>query len=148
MVRRMQTTGLLAAAAAVLLSTGPVSAGNAPPAPPPVELIVTELCPAPAPTVDSTMGQWIEVYNPTDTPASLAGLLLTVEGGVDYEAQYQVEPVDGPMVPAHGFAVLGGTKAIALNGGIAVDVAWGEALALPKQGKVVLSTGDDVLDVV
>ncbi|MBM4355047.1 MAG: hypothetical protein FJ109_14890, partial [Deltaproteobacteria bacterium] len=43
---------------------------------------------------------------------------------------------------------LGGTKAIALNGGIAVDVAWGEALALPKQGKVVLSTGDDVLDVV
>jgi hypothetical protein len=134
--------------ALVLLSTAPEAVAKVPPAPAPVELIVTELCPLPAPSVNAALGQWIEVYNPTDIPASLSGLLLVVEGGQDYIAQYQVEPIDGPMVPAHGFAILGGTKALALNGGVPVDAAWGEALFLPKQGQLSLLAGEMVLDVV
>ncbi len=131
-----------------LLCAVPEAAGKIPPAPTPVELVVTELCPMPAPSVEAAMGQWIEIYNPTDMPASLAGLQLVVEGAGDYVATYLVEPIDGPMVDAHGFAVLGGAKALALNGGVPVDVAWGEALFLPKQGQISLFAGDQFLDVV
>ncbi len=57
--------------------------------------------------------EWIELYNPTDEPLSLAGYILDdITGGGS--SPYTIPP--GTLIPAHGFALFNqSTTGIALN---------------------------------
>lgn len=56
---------------------------------------------------DDAMGQWIEIYNPGDAAASIAGLRVRLTK-LDGSGEAQILVRDAALsVPAHGYAVLG-----------------------------------------
>ena len=115
----------------------------------PDALVITEVMYNPAPSLEFPNGQWFELYNPGDDPVTLSGLLIGV-ADADQEDPYaaiQIFAPDAPVIPPHGFVVLGASKALAINGGVPVDFSYGPALVLPKGGgRLLLAMGDNILD--
>ena len=113
-------------------------------------LVVTEVMYNQPADLEFPLGQWFEVYNPADDPVTLAGLEIGVLGEEDKDTgQYVIVAPDAPVVPPHGFLVVGASKALALNGGVPVEYAYGESFKLPKQGGVLsVSFNGELLDAV
>jgi hypothetical protein len=99
----------------VALLSAPAAA--APPARP-GDLLITEMMLQPVDIADYA-GEWFEVWNPTDAPLDLQGLLVRGEGG---EAGFQIG--DPLTIPAGGRLVFGVEADPLLNGGVAVDVVY------------------------
>lgn len=97
----------------------------------PGELVITELM--------TQASDWIEVYNAHGGPIDLQGLHVTLGDGTDYL-------IDRPViVDAGAYAVLGGERDAALNGGVWFDTAL-PGLDLQAVDSVSLSYGGAVLD--
>jgi len=101
----------------------------------PTSLVISEVMYNPNPDVDFPLGQWFEVYNPTDQAVTLAGVMIEVLDADGTSGQgVVIEWGEAPVVPGNGFNVLGAAKPFAENGGVNVDFGYGEGIALPKQG--------------
>jgi hypothetical protein len=133
---------------ALLLPGGPVAAKGAPEgAEPPESLVVSEVMHQAPPELQFPNGQWFEVYNPSQEPVLLSGLVLVVSGSDATSAAHTVSGLDAPVVGPHEYVVLGASKAQALNGAVPVAYSYGPGFVLPKSGgKLSLSLGDEVLD--
>jgi hypothetical protein len=141
----LKALSLLLAAALLCLPAAPVRA-DAPLEPvQPGDFVITEVMYSPPQGIEFPMGQWFEVYNAADDARTLAGLTLEIlPAGTDGASSYVVEWAVAPVVEGHGFAVLGASKALAINGGVPVAYAYGPAFVLPKQGgklRIVLPDG-------
>ena len=110
--------------------------------------LISEIMYNPAAEVASPDGQWFEIYNPLDEAQSLAGAVVEIvatdgNGG----SGYQFSQIGAPVVEPHGFFVLGANKALALNGGIPIDYAYGAGMTLPKSGAAVrILAGGQLID--
>ncbi|MCO4760729.1 MAG: lamin tail domain-containing protein [Myxococcales bacterium] len=85
-------------------------------------LVITEMLPNPA-TVTDKLGEWIEVYNPTDKDLQINGLRVQV--GTDkpfWRAVVSPKPV---IVKSKTYAVLGNNLDQKTNGGAPVDAIFG-----------------------
>ena len=81
--------------------------------------------------------EWIELYNPTSAPVSIQGWQVRDCGG-------QAFTLSGPnlTIPPHGYLVLGMNSNYATNGGVPVDLAYGQAYYLPNTvGAILLYNG-------
>jgi hypothetical protein len=117
------------------------------PVPAPAQsLVITEIMYNPPEVVGVPLGQWFEIYNPSDDVVALGGLGIEVvsaepgQGGA-----VTLDPAESPALEGHGFLVLGASMALALNGGIPVDAAYGVGLTLPKTGGTLKLTRDAML---
>jgi hypothetical protein len=81
------------------------------------------------------LAQWVELHNAGDQPVSLAQASLAVHS-VYGMLSVQLPVFDAPIVPPGGFVVLGGTRALAVNGGVPVDFGYGLSFELPLTGGV------------
>lgn len=106
----------------------------------PGDLVLSEILVDPQ-AVGDRSGEWFELANRTGFAVDLDGLEV---GDGDREAF----TVTGPLVvPALGHAVLGRVADSALNGGAAVDYAYGSGLTLGNGADaLVLSAGAVVID--
>ncbi len=90
-----------------------------PPSFAPGTLIVTEFMANPAALADN-QAEWIEVFNPTDSPVDMAGWTLRDDGSDEH-----VLPAgEAPVVPPGGFAVLAASPVIDPMGTLAVDYVY------------------------
>lgn len=118
-------------------------------APTPEGLVITEIMYNPEGSLEFPNGQWFELYNPGDDPVTLANLHIDVYLADENEpvGQMVVGPLEAVVIPAHGFSVLGSTKALAINGGVPVDFGYGPQLVLPKEGgRMVVAVEGNILD--
>ncbi len=77
------------------------------------------------PAASATEGEWIELSNPDNIPFDLDGWVLDFGNG-------QTHTITGPLTfPASGVLVLGQSTDTLVNGGVAVDYAYGSALQMP-----------------
>ena len=81
------------------------------------DLIITEVMARPE-AADDALGEWFEVYNPTDTDFDLLGWTLAADDGETIVLETSV------VVPAGGFAVLGASAVPADNGGVGVTAVY------------------------
>jgi len=110
--------------ATVRVTPGACGAADGPRGPAPGELVITELLPDPSAVTDAN-GEWFELYNNSDDPLDLEGVLFAeVDGGNDFviEGTLIVEP--------RGYLVLGKSADVATNGGVELDYAYGGDMAL------------------
>ncbi len=80
------------------------------------------------PAAADTHSEWFELYNPGNAPVPLAGYTLS---DCVLAPSFQFTFTEG-TVPAHGVLVFGNSTDPDLNGGAAVDVAYGTAFPLPN----------------
>ena len=111
----------------------------------PGDLIITEIMynPNGKPTaVSDDQGEWIEVFNPGNKTLDLAGLTLRDNGKDKF-----VIPAGGKTtVSAKGYIVLGRSTDTTTNGGVKVDIAYGNKMTLNNGiDAVVLETADAVV---
>ena len=114
----------------------------------PGTLVITEVMYQAPPEIEFPLGQWFEVYNASDDERTLAGLTVAVlSDQKDDGMVYQIELDGAPIMPGHGYLVLGASKAMAINGGVPVAYAYGPDLALPKQGGIIrVMAGQEIID--
>lgn len=110
------------------------------------DLVITEILYDPFGTVDSKVddsdGEWFEIYNATDSPIDISGLLLED----DKNDKWWVNS-DAKLVPAKGYYVLGVNADAATNGGVGVDFQYGKSFNLTNTEDVIrLRCGDVVVD--
>lgn len=98
---------------------------------PPGTLILSEIMANPDSVPDS-VGEWIEVYNPSTQALDI--------GGWSIECALYKHVIQGSVsIPAQSFAVLAGSTDSSKNGGITAMYGWGDntgggALSLPNSG--------------
>ncbi len=93
------------------------------------EIIISEIHNQPANSADPFDGEWFELQNMTNDTLILDGINITGDfAGEDF---FINEPL---TVEPHGRVILGGSKDMQTNGGIAVDFAWPEAFLLFNSG--------------
>ena len=80
------------------------------------------------PAGPDTTSEWFELYNPGNAPIDLTGYTLS---DCVMVPNFQVT-FTGGTVPAHGVRVFGNSTDPGLNGGAAVDQAYGDAFPLPN----------------
>ncbi len=99
----------------------------------PGDVIVTEVMSNPAP-VDDMDGEWIELRNLTSSPIDLSGWTLA-DRGTD---SVVISPAGPLILPSGGYLVLGRDSASGVNGGVAVNWAYGNAFELANGGDEVV----------
>jgi cysteine-rich repeat protein len=88
-------------------------------------------------------GEWIELYNPGSDPVDLGGVVLKDLG----KDKFTLPP--GTTIQGNARLVIGASKDKALNGGVQVDVAWGNAMTLGNTADaVILDSAGSTIDVV
>ncbi len=98
---------------------------------PPTGVIFTEIMPFPPSQLGFPLGQWFELHNTSEEVADLVGCEIQIgETGL---GKTFVVSESLPLDPS-GFLIVGLTQALALNGGIPMDVAIGLDMALPQFG--------------
>ena len=93
-------------------------------------LVITEVLNNPGYVRDS-LGEWIELYNPSDEPLYINGVLI--DTGV---ASFLVEDEAPVVVPPRGYFVIGASTDLRENGGADVDLAWSGLLLENEGGSV------------
>lgn len=134
--------------AALVLCASPPLHAETPLEPFPGSLVISELMVHSPPEVEFPLGQWFEIYNASDDEIALAGLVLEVVSDEKFDGLiYALEVGTAPVLPGHGYLVLGASKALALNGGVPVNYAYGPDFVLPKKGgSLRLLFGEELLD--
>lgn len=111
------------------------------PGPRPGELVITELMPDPSVVADGD-GEWFEVYVAADHEIELAGTVLADDGAnrVTVEGSLRARP--------GRYLVFGRSADRAVNGGVAVDYAYGDALSLANgaDALVIVNADGEVVD--
>jgi hypothetical protein len=90
-------------------------------------------------------GQWVEIRNPSEAPVNLQGMvLMTLNGGF-----HVISPAKEIPIPPAGSVVLGRAVETGVNGGAAVDYAYGGEILLDLDADAVfLLQGGVLVDVV
>jgi|GEM_PF-1113868 len=110
-------------------------------------LVITEIMNDPDAVTD-TLGEWFEVYNPSETPVDLRGLRVRGSG----TEMFQVTAASPLLVPGRGYAVLGKNGDMTTNGGVSVLYAYGSAMdlgngaATPDTITLLASDGTTLID--
>lgn len=110
-------------------------------------LVITEIMNDPDAVTDA-MGEWFEVYNPSDAPVDLRGMRVRGSGA----EMFTITSMTPLMVPGRGYAVLAKNADMAANGGVAVLYAYGSAMdlgngsATPDSITLIASDGTTVID--
>ena len=100
---------------------------------------ITEVLPNPDLCSDN-FGEWVEVYNSSEGPLSLAGLFL--EDAYGHRAE-----VEGGEIAAGAYAVLGRSDAERFCGDMQPDGYYATVMSLNNTGdSVLLGQGEDILD--
>ena len=107
-------------------------------------VIVSEILHTPCGAADPD-GDWFELYNTTDWQVDVAGWTVADGTGADVVLG---DPGVALVVPAGGQIALARTADPARNGGFVPAWAFGEALSLGPEGRLELSRGEVVVDVV
>ncbi len=104
------------------------------------DLIITEIMQNPD-AVDDSLGEWLEIYNSTDSTVDLSGIELSDDGSDSHTIADTVE------VPAGGYAVLGRDDDSTANGGVTVSYAYGSDYTLANgDDEVILSYDGLIID--
>ncbi len=106
-------------------------------------IIVTEVLVQPVGT-GKTVGEWVELHNPTPRPIDIDGWTL----GDDAGTPVRIQPSSGSLVvPSLGYVVLGRSADSDVNGGVSVDWSYGDAFALGSPaGQVIVTWNGSVID--
>lgn len=110
-------------------------------------LVITEIMNDPDAVTD-TLGEWFEVYNPSETPVDLRGLRVRGSG----TEMFQVTAASPLVVSGRGYAVLGRNGDVIVNGGVSVLYAYGSAMdlgngaATPDTITLLASDGTTLID--
>ena len=110
-------------------------------------LVITEIMNDPDAVTDA-LGEWFEVYNPSETPVDLRGMRVRGSGA----EMFTIMGASPLMVPGRGYAVLAKSADMAANGGVAVLYAYGSAMdlgngsATPDSITLIASDGTTVID--
>ena len=101
------------------------------------DLIITEVMQNPD-AVDDSVGEWFEVYNPTDMPVVLTGAVISDAG------------TDSHTIATPGFIIFGGETLVfgnnadtATNGGVNVDYEYAD-ISLDGADEIVITNADGV----
>ncbi len=103
----------------------PGAANSCGPSMPIAPLVINEIMQNPAGVPDS-VGEWFELYNPTD-------IAVDIDGWIIRDDDYNMHVIDngGPLViEPHGFLVLGREPSRWANGGVSLDYAYGTGMVL------------------
>ncbi len=103
-------------------------------------IVITEFVPDPDP-VDDTLGEWFEVTNISATDVDLSGWSIADTGRNLYTVP------DGTTIAAGGIKVFGRSADTSVNGGIPVDVAYGDAFTLNNHDLFITPQTDDPSEV-
>ncbi|MCK4667763.1 lamin tail domain-containing protein, partial [Candidatus Dependentiae bacterium] len=99
-------------------------------------VLISEICIDPRVGIDDMYGEWIELYNPTDTPISIDGWSLS-DTGIDTHTI----GVECPEVPAYGYLLMAATSNPVLNDNLDWDYIYCRASGGP--GCFALKDGED-----
>jgi hypothetical protein len=91
-------------------------------------LVINEVLANPGGGISAADGGWLELYNAGTRDVPLTGLLLADSSTAGRGAYHAI--ADTVLVPAGGYVVIGNSRDHDANGGVAVDYAFGGALAL------------------
>ena len=106
----------------------------------PTGVIITEIFADAAGNDDGK--EWFEVYNTTGSDINLAGWTIADNG----EDSHIISGGDPVVVPAGGYLVLGESTDTEVNGGVAVDYAFGDDVTLGNSSdEIVLLAGGTVV---
>ncbi|MBN2406080.1 MAG: carbohydrate-binding protein [Elusimicrobia bacterium] len=83
----------------------------------PGDIVINEFISNPA-AVSDTLGEWVELYNPSNNPVNLTGSVIRDNGS-------SVHTISGLTIPAQDYLVLGRSTDTSVNGGVAVDYIYG-----------------------
>jgi hypothetical protein len=110
----------------------------------PDDVIITEILPNA--NGEDNYKEWFELYNRTDAPIDINGWRIS-DNGTDSHTIANGGPL---LMPAKGYLVLGQTKDTGLNGGVAVDYAYGLGTFTLGNGgdEIILSRGTQVIHAV
>ncbi len=97
--------------------TGPTCVGNVV-CVNPGDIIITEIMKNPAAVADN-LGEYIEIYNTTNAPINMQGFVLR-----DDLTANERHTISNLILPANGYAVLGLSNNITINGGMVVDYVY------------------------
>ncbi len=104
-------------------------------------IVITEIMKDPE-AVGDPSGEWIELYNPTETDVDINGWTLKDLGG-DIHTLFAP---GGLLVQAEAFFVLGRDADPAENGGLEVDYVYSGFKLANDADEVILAAGDTVVD--
>lgn len=91
-------------------------------------VIITEVLANPGGTITDANGEWFEIYNALGTPIDLKDWLIHDSAASGLRPYHRI--ASSLVIPGYGFVVLGNTTNTTNNGGVPVDYAYGNALAL------------------
>ncbi len=95
--------------------------------------VLTEMMVAPA-GVLAEAGQWIELQNLQDEPVNLQGMVLTTSSG----GFHVISPTREFLLEPGAAATLGRLDDPSGNGGVSLDLAYGDDLLLDRESDVIL----------
>ncbi len=107
----------------------------------PGELIVTEAMPNPSAVLDS-FGEWLEVYNTSDTAINLNSFRLHDDDG----DSWTVLEIGGVYVAPGAYATLCRFGLFAANGGVVCDATYDDFVLANGPDEIILSLGDVEID--
>jgi cysteine-rich repeat protein len=108
-------------------------------APTPGELVITEIASNPSVVVDSA-GEWFELFNASDAPLQLQGLVVSDDGA----DQFQV--MEDFIIDPGAFLVFGKSDDDEINGNVSVDYVYQRFFLSNGSDEVVLSLNGVELD--
>lgn len=107
----------------------------------PGDIVVTEIM-ANSSVEPESEGEYIELYNRTNQPINLGGLILEDGEG----ESHQINPVNGnTVVPPYGFLVLGKNGNRLTNGSYDPDYVYGRDLSLNNSGETLFLRSSSTL---
>ena len=106
----------------------------------PGDLVITEIMKAPR-AIGNDLGQWFEIQNVSGGDIVLNGLVIENDNGT-----FTVEGADDIVVASNAFFVFGINDDPNTNGGVDVDLTWGEISLNSDADSISLNVGDTVID--
>ncbi len=106
------------------------------------DLIITEIMRNPLGQDD--LGEWIELFNPSDTARELAGCSLRDNGADNHVITSTGEPI---IVPAGGYFILSRSDEPRDTGGVNADYVYGEDFLLSNgEDEIFIDCGGTIID--
>ncbi|MGP1383813.1 MAG: beta strand repeat-containing protein [Thainema sp.] len=99
------------------------------------DIVITEIMQNPG-LVSDANGEWFELYNATGSDIDINGWTI-FDNGAD---SHVINNVGSLIIAAGGYLVLGRNASTAINGGVAVDYAYGSAITLANADDEIVLT--------
>ncbi|HLA63095.1 MAG TPA: lamin tail domain-containing protein, partial [Rhodothermales bacterium] len=108
------------------------------------DVIITEVLANPGGTITDASGEWFELFNNSNRPRNLQNWMVRDSAASGVRPRHLIS--SSVVMPPYGFVVLGNTTNTTINGGAAVQYAYGAALALANSlDRVIVERPDPTL---